>query len=163
VLLDYKRWADRKGLSSPCFQTTKITSTELREIALSQNVSLREGDVLMIRSGYLAEYPNVSEEEHQKRAEQLSPSCIGLESSEETLRFLWESGVVAVAGDMPTLEAWPWQDEDFWLHEWLLAGWGCPIGELFDLEKLAAECERLQKWSFFFSSMPLNVSLPPPS
>ena len=161
VLLDYARWASHKGLSRPLFEATSINARDLREVAASQNVTLRQGDVLMVRSGWLAGYKNLSEEERTARAEQQFPPSIGLESSEETLRFLWESDVVAVAGDMPALEAWPWQDEKCWLHEWLLAGWGCPIGEFFDLEKLASECERLGKWTFFFSSMPLNVGPPP--
>lgn len=42
-------------------------------------------------------------------------------------------------------------------HEVFLAGWGLPIGELFDLRKLAAECERLNKWTFMFTSMVLNL------
>ena len=43
------------------------------------------------------------------------------------------------------------------LHEVLLGGWGCPIGELFDLERLAAECRARGHWSFFVSSEPCNV------
>lgn len=43
------------------------------------------------------------------------------------------------------------------LHEVLLAGWGMPIGELFDLEKLAQQCEKEQRWSFFLASEPCNV------
>lgn len=84
--------------------------------------------------------------------------AIGLESSEDILRWIWETGFSAVAGDQPGFEALPFQNKEWWLHEWLLAGWGLPIGELFDLERLAAECGRLKKWSFFFSSMPLKVS-----
>lgn len=57
------------------------------------------------------------------------------------------------------MEAWPCQNTEFWLHEWLLAGWGMPIGELFDLEQLSEECKKRERWSFFFSSMPLKVSL----
>lgn len=38
-------------------------------------------------------------------------------------------------------------------------------GELFDLETLARTCEELQRWSFFVTSVPLNmpggVSSPP--
>jgi hypothetical protein len=60
---------------------------------------------------------------------------------------------------MPAFEALPFQSTDFWLHEWLLAGWGLPIGELFDLERLAVECEKAGRWSFWFGSMPLKVSL----
>lgn len=45
-----------------------------------------------------------------------------------------------------------------WLfHEVLLAGWGCPIGELFDLEKLADHCKKMNRWSFFVSSEVCNV------
>jgi hypothetical protein len=41
--------------------------------------------------------------------------------------------------------------------EWLLAGWGMLIGELFNLEKLAEKCKEVGRWSFFLSSVPLNV------
>lgn len=42
------------------------------------------------------------------------------------------------------------------LHDHFLALWGMPIGELFDLEKLATLCGEKGKWSFFFASAPLN-------
>lgn len=60
---------------------------------------------------------------------------------------------------MPSMEAWPCQDKRFWLHEWLLAGWGMPIGELFDLERLSEVCRGEGRWSFFFSSVPLKVRI----
>lgn len=31
------------------------------------------------------------------------------------------------------------------------------IGEMFVLDELAAECERQKRWTFFFTSEPLNV------
>jgi hypothetical protein len=43
------------------------------------------------------------------------------------------------------------------MHEVLLAGWGCPIGELFELEELSKECEKHKRWSFFMCSEPTNV------
>jgi hypothetical protein len=46
------------------------------------------------------------------------------------------------------------------LHEVLLAGWGCPIGELFDLEALAEECQKQSRWSFFLTSEVCNVRYP---
>ncbi|KAL6241406.1 hypothetical protein RBB50_011670 [Rhinocladiella similis] len=51
------------------------------------------------------------------------------------------------------------------MHEYLLAGWGLPIGELFDLEGLSRLCEEHGRWEFFVASAPLNmpggVSSPP--
>jgi len=32
-----------------------------------------------------------------------------------------------------------------------------PIGEMFDLERLAEECEKRGRWSFFVTSAPLRV------
>jgi hypothetical protein len=49
--------------------------------------------------------------------------------------------------------------KDWKMHEILLAGWGCPIGELFDLEKLSEHCEKTKRWSFFVTSEVCNVSL----
>ena len=43
------------------------------------------------------------------------------------------------------------------LHEVLLSGWGCPIGEMFDLEGLAKMCRKEGRSSFFVSSVPLKV------
>lgn len=79
----------------------------------------------------------------------------GLEQSEEILKWIWDN-FSAVAGDQPALECWPTQ-KDWLLHEVLLSGWGCPIGELFDLEKLAEKCKMEKRWSFFVTSEPCNV------
>lgn len=58
------------------------------------------------------------------------------------------------------------QDDPSWmLHPILLAGWGTPIGELFDLEGLSALCKKHGRWSFFLTSAVLNyggaVASPP--
>lgn len=84
-----------------------------------------------------------------------------MESSESTLKFLWENQFAAVAGDAPAFERSPVMgdhvDARYVLHEWLLAGWGMPIGEMFDLERLAETCRRLGRWKFFLCSVPLKV------
>jgi hypothetical protein len=79
----------------------------------------------------------------------------GVEQSEEMLRWIWEN-FSAVAGDQPAFECWPTQ-KDWALHEVLLGGWGCPIGELFYLEKLAECCRAEKRYSFFVTSEPCNV------
>lgn len=42
-----------------------------------------------------------------------------------------------------------------WLHEHLLAALGCPIGELWDTEKIICKAEG--KYEFFLASVPLHV------
>ncbi len=159
VLLDYQSWAESQGMTTNNFALTthSIKLTELRAVAKAQNVILKSGDILFIRSGYGKAFNSLSEEDAEKLVATPIPPAIGVESSQDILRWVWDCQFAAVAGDQPSFEAWPCQNMDYFLHEWLLAGWGVPIGELFDLERLAMECKKKQKWSFFFSSMPLKV------
>lgn len=62
----------------------------------------------------------------------------------------------AVAGDAPTFECWPTQ-ESYHLHEYILALWGMPLGEMLDLEKMSELAKKNKKWTFFFCSSPANV------
>ncbi|KAI5201822.1 hypothetical protein E4T39_05048 [Aureobasidium subglaciale] len=159
VLLDYKSWAEEKGDWSveACFQTTPITVDVLEQVATTQGVEFREGDILLIRTGWTNAYEALDKEARTTLSETYPPPAIGVESSEATVRWMWEKRFAAVAGDQPSFEAWPCQNTDYLLHEWLLAGWGLPIGEIFDLDSLAKECKEKNKYSFFFSSMPINV------
>ncbi|RDH29969.1 hypothetical protein BDQ94DRAFT_161727 [Aspergillus welwitschiae] len=159
VLLDYASWAEEHGIQINCFSTSSISVSSLKEIAISQGTTFKTGDILFIRTGWTHAYEHLSAEQCQELADVKVPPAIGVESSEETLRWIWEEGFAAVAGDMPSFEAWPCQNIDFWLHEWVLAGWGFPIGELFDLDRLSQECRKRNRWSFFFSSCSVEGNL----
>lgn len=74
---------------------------------------------------------------------------------EKMLDWLHDSYFAAVSGDMPSFEAWP-SHTDYYLHEYILARWGMPLGEMLDLEKLAAKCAERGRYTFFFSSSPAN-------
>jgi hypothetical protein len=51
------------------------------------------------------------------------------------------------------------------MHETILGLWGMPIGEMFYLEALAADCAEDGVYEFFLTSAPLNklggVASPP--
>ena len=137
--------------------TTQITLSDLKKVAAAQNVSFRPADILFVRSGYVKALQTLPPEEAAVVTTQAVLPAIGVEAGEEVLKWIWENQFAAVAGDMLAFEALPFQSTTHWMHEWLLGGWGLPIGELFDLEKLAVECRSRNKWSFFFSSVPLKV------
>lgn len=159
VLLDYASWIEQTDRKLPAaFETNSIPASVLQQVAEFQGTSIQPGDILFVRTGWVRAYENLPEAGRQKLAECNPPPAIGIESSEETLKWIWNSGFAAVAGDQPSFEAWPCRNQGFWLHEWLLSGWGMPIGEIFDLERLSRECQKRGRWSFFFSSMPLKVS-----
>jgi hypothetical protein len=43
------------------------------------------------------------------------------------------------------------------LHQYFLALFGLPIGELWDLKALSEKCASLKRWTFLLTSIPLNV------
>ena len=165
VLVDWWRWKMERGEKVDAFSAHAIPWEELVATAEAQGTPLEgmgPGDVLVVRSGYLAQYAEMAEE---RRAEldalyqHTKPSNIGVRACSELLEFLWEKQIAAVAGDSRSFERWPCpEDEKQWhLHQWLLAGWGMPIGELWDLEALSEMCAKQGRWTFFLSSAPMNV------
>jgi kynurenine formamidase len=176
ILLDYVRYAEKNAIHYTTFSDHTISLQVLLQIAKEQNVTFRRGDILLIRIGVTKEWDeNMSPEDKQAYAHSSNPQHAGVEGTEEMLHFLWDKGFAAVASDAISFEVYPpkktypradgTEVAGCFLHEFLLAGWGMPIGELFDLEDLSRLCEEHQRWSFFISSAPLNlaggVSSPP--
>ena len=112
---------------------------------------------MLVRSGYVR-WHNFANPEDRRRGTQENSLCIGLQSNEATVRWLYDHHFAAVGGDSMTFEAWPPDLESGWcLHEWLLVQWGTLIGEMWDLEALSKKCEENGRWSFFLTSAPLHV------
>ncbi|KAK7913892.1 hypothetical protein PG985_011595, partial [Apiospora marii] len=167
VFIDWYTWAtEYKSLEVDAMSSYAIPFPELLEALRFQGLdpatAFRPGDILLVRSGYLAQYEGMTEArraELDRRYQTSKPDNIGLRPSRELLAFLWDNRLAAVAGDSRSFEAWPCAepDSDWHLHEWLLAGWGMPIGELFYLEGLARHCKAVGRWTFFLASAPMNV------
>lgn len=159
VLLDYVAYAEKNNLPITPFEPYNIPVSDLKAIAKEQGVTFHPGDILLVRSGWIHGYEALSQSEREAMAGR-EPSFAGVEAGPETLRWLWENQFAAVAGDAIAFEKAPVSGPNAakeTLHQWLLAGWGCPIGEMFYLEKLAEKCKELGRWSFFVSSVPLKV------
>lgn len=161
VLIDYAEWAERNNVKLEHFESTPIPLADLKKIVKENNIEIRQGDIIFIRSGWIPAYVTLSDSARAAVPERPAPNFIGVEAGEETLKWLWSLQPSAVAGDQPGFErcplAGPHHDPQFILHEWLLAGWGMPIGEMFDLEALSKECKKQGRYSFFVSSMHLKV------
>lgn len=163
ILLDYCFWASNNSLPLTPFSSTAIPFSHLQRVIADQNVSFRRGDILFIRTGFTAAYNALSPTEKLALSKRSSADFAGIEPTEEILQWLWETQLAAVAGDAPAFERSPvgrGKDKDVppvVLHQWLLGGWGMPIGEMFDLEDLAEHCRECGRWSFFLSSVPLKV------
>jgi kynurenine formamidase len=152
VLLDYADWATRNNIHIEAMSSQAIMLSDLKQLVKDQNITFLPGDILFIRSGFTAAYESLSGSEQKSLAERPSPDFIGIEASKEVLRWLWENQFAAVAGDAPSFERAPiagvHADLDVMLHQWLLGGWGIPIGELFDLERLGRALQKERKKDF---------------
>jgi hypothetical protein len=91
------------------------------------NITPQRGDILFIRTGLMPEWNRFSDQRKETYAAQKEPEHAGVEASIETLEWIWDSGIAAVAGDAISWEVFPTPGEVS-MHEYLLAGWGCPIG-----------------------------------
>ncbi|KIX04243.1 uncharacterized protein Z518_07797 [Rhinocladiella mackenziei CBS 650.93] len=162
VLIDfYSYMLERHGKDWDPWMYHKVPVSVIEAIAKDKEIIFQTGDILFIRTGFVKRYQTMPLDELTEKMDQPEYHYPGLEGSKESLRWLWDSHFAAVAADSPGFEAWSAglndSDEQFRMHEIVLSGFGLPIGELFDLEALATECERQHRWSFFVTSMPLNV------
>ncbi len=155
VLLDHQRWAAKHGFSHVAGERIEIPASELLEVADAQGTRFETGDILIVRTGWTAWYDTLDEAQRAEIAD--GPhTFIGVAQGPDTFRFLWDNHFAAVAGDAPSFEAWPPASMEVSLHQTLLPLWGMPIGEMFYLEDLAADCAEDGVYEFMFTSAPLN-------
>ncbi|MDT4937502.1 MAG: hypothetical protein QOG80_1173 [Pseudonocardiales bacterium] len=140
-----------------------IDATDVQQALDAQGVAVERGDILLIRTGWTAWYRGL-DAAGRDAAAGTQQSC-GLRAGPTTLRFLWDLGLAAIAGDQPALEVFPPgtgaeetdDPEGRFLHFHLLPRLGMPIGELFDLDALAAACAADGRYDFMFTSAPLRL------
>lgn len=171
ILIDYRGYAHKKGINYDPYEYYPISFEELYHCGKDQGIDIRPaaqggdikiGDILFVRTGFVEAYYSKTPEERSKMA--LRPHALGkddgqryagLSQEQRILDWLHDCYFAAVAGDAPAFEAWP-SHEEYHLHEYILALWGMPLGEMLDLEKLAQTCRERGRWTFFFSSAPAN-------
>ncbi|KAK6219950.1 hypothetical protein QIS74_05452 [Colletotrichum tabaci] len=138
------------------FARDSIPVSDLKACLEAQGTEVKFGDILLTRTGFMTAHAGKSADDLETYRAATPQTSDGVAQSEETLRWVWDN-FSDVGGDQPSFECWPHRDPDLWMHEVLLAGWGMPIGELFDLEALAERCRREGRWSFFVASEPCNI------
>src|ERR1700722_17590101 len=157
VLADVARHYDRVGKSIDFTQAKSIPLDDVQATLEEEGVELQAGDILLIRIGWTKFYLSASEE---IKAEVAKETVLpGIEGGDGTPRWLWDNHLAAVASDSPALEALPKPpgEEMEFLHFHMLAFFGMPIGEMWNLEGLADECASDGNYDFFLTSAPLNI------
>ncbi|TMK66687.1 MAG: cyclase family protein [Actinobacteria bacterium] len=124
-----------------------IESDRLEEVAQAQGVAVMPGDALLVRTGYLGWAMETGEREPNREP--------GI--SRQAVPWLAERDVALLATDTPAVEVWRDTSDDRPLHVRTLRDLGLLLGELFDLDELAADCAADGVYEFFFAAMPLPV------
>ncbi|WP_344204393.1 cyclase family protein [Aeromicrobium alkaliterrae] len=150
-----------------------IPAQTLAATAAHQGVELRPGDILLVRTGWLTHY------RHDPVAavpggEPMRSS--GLEASHETVAWLWDHQFALVATDNFAVESWPAHEASPFItrseasgdvastshtglmHRVLIPLLGMVLGELWDLDELAARCARDGRWDCLIVASPLNLT-----
>jgi kynurenine formamidase len=139
-----------------------------------QGTQVTEGDVLLVRFGWVGWYETQPRDVRDRLGDRSTLVAVGFGAGEDLARTLWNLHVAAVATDTPGFEAWPlapgltreeveaYRTEQVRLHEIfahtvLLPMLGLPLGELFALDALAADCAADGRHEFMFTSAPLNL------
>lgn len=130
----------------------EITAQDLQEACDEQGVDVRSGDILLVRTGWYGHLARGDRDSYMAtQVPGLGVSCC---------RWLHEREVAAVASDTFSLEIKPSRvpPATHPLHMILIRDMGMTLGEMFDLEQLAALCRADRHYEFLMSGVGLKVS-----
>jgi kynurenine formamidase len=172
VLADVGRYRVAQGRPLDMAATDPIEPEDVTGALKAQGSTVEPGDILLLRTGWLEWYQELGPAERAPLA--LRYRSPGLRAGVPTVRLLWDLHIAAIAADNPALEAWPpaglatpeqraaLRDDpmvamDLALHFALLPLLGLPIGELWDLARLAEDCAADGRYEALLTSAPLRL------
>jgi kynurenine formamidase len=162
VLLDAAGVMERRGTPLDATKKFSMNGAFLEEVARAENVRIEPGDVVLLRTGWLAWYKGLDDAGREALKGTLHPGeggmgCPGLDPSQATAAWVWDQQIAAMAADNVALEALPVEVAVGFQHRRLIALQGMPIGEVWDLDELAQDCARDGVYECMLVSAPLNL------
>jgi kynurenine formamidase len=162
VLLDVDAFLRARGSVLDHAAGEAFDATLLDQVAAAEGVTLGDGDILMIRTGWSRFY--VDELDAPGRAALAKDMhSSGLRQSAETIEWLWDHHFAAVVSDnvglecVPAVPESPFEGSGHLMHQELIALLGMCIGELWRLDELAADCANDGVYESMVVSVPLNL------
>jgi len=164
VLLDVPRYLAKKGTPlDPSIETT-FDETLLQAVLDAEGVKPQQGDMLLLRSGWMAYYLSRSPEARADMGKRLTTHATadalgtpGLKATQAVAAWLWDHGFAAVVADNPAVEAAPGSAAIGNLHRRVIPLLGVAFGELWNFEELADDCAADGVYEVMLVSVPLNL------
>jgi hypothetical protein len=174
VLADVGRWRRAQGRPLVYDEPDPVMPDELLACLADQGTEVHEGDILLVRFGWISWYLEQDAEARARLGDRAAFRSAGLHPGEETARVLWNLHIAALACDNPGVEIWPRGSHlapdvaadaladprrihEVFVHSILLPLLGLPLGEMFFLDDLAADCAADGRYEFLFTSAPLQL------
>ena len=131
----------------------RIQAADLEACARSQGVEVGRGDIVLIRTGQMAQVRDAG-----TWGDYAGGPAPGL--ALDTAPWIFERELAAIASDTWGAEVLPNETPDVFqpLHIILIVHMGLLVGEIFDLEALAADCAADGRYEFLFSAPPLPIT-----
>jgi kynurenine formamidase len=131
-----------------------ITPADLDAAAERQGVEVREGDILLVRTGHVPYFYSLEDTSSfwTGGAPGINRDCV---------QWLADKDVAALAMDNIAIEVEPFEEpfeHVYPLHARLIRDLGLTLGEVWWLEDLADACAADGRYEFFISAPPLNIT-----
>jgi kynurenine formamidase len=170
VLLDAVHYFEVAGSPLVPDEHRPITAADLDAIAAAQGTEVLPGDIVMVRTGWLEWFLDLPYETRTAMRGTVGTgerplASPGLDAHRETVAWLWNHRVAAIAADNLALESLPVDREVGFMHYRLIPLLGLAVGELWSLADLAVRCEAIGRYEFLFTSgvLPLTGGVGSPT
>jgi len=149
VLLDVARHRGLEHLEP----LSVVTAQELDDVAAAQGTTIQPGDIILLRTGWWPQYAVIG----VGNGPQWQAQGPGLDW--RAVEWLSDHNIAAIACDNVAVEpVVPDEGVMLTLHMIALRDMGLMLGEIWDLETLAADCAEDGVYDFFLSAPPLKVT-----
>ncbi|MEX2227641.1 MAG: cyclase family protein [Dehalococcoidia bacterium] len=157
VLLDLGRYLESQGTPIDFKSSQTFDVATLEACRKAQGVEIEPGDMLIFRTGWLKWLNALPANELNELAEHLVAP--GLLAGREMAEYLWNMHIAAIGTDVVAVEAWPpvITPERGFFHIQLITLFGMNLGEMWELEPLAADCAEDGVYEFMFTTAPMHI------
>jgi kynurenine formamidase len=150
VLLDIARLKGVDALE-PAYE---VTVDDLNAACARQGVEMRKGDIALVRTGHIRRF---TVDRDRAAFNGLQPGL-----SARCAEWIYDKSLAAIAADNVAVEVISAEmrrsEMPLPLHMLCLRDMGCPLGEMFDLEALAADCAEDGRYEVLLAAPPLPVT-----